>query len=428
MESNFLLTEKQAEFIRKANHRWNVACGAVRSGKSYLQISYLIPSRLLERKERRGLRVFLGATRANIERNILQPLRDLYGNSAATEINSKNYANVFGVKTYCIGADNVRQVSKLRGSEIAYCAIDEATDINEEVFAMLKSRLSLPYSCCDITTNPSSPNHYFKKFLDSVDDGVDIYLQNYTIYDNPFLPTEYVKALEAEYAGSVWFDRYIRGMWTLAEGLIFANFSQALHSKDFEGGADEYVISLDYGTSNPFAALLWEKHGGIWYAQNELYYSGRDTGKQKTDGEYLKMLEEFAGEVIKRLEVKSEQQKKMGVLIPYGLEIPVIVDPSAASFIAELRTSKWFSVIPANNAVVDGIRETNTAIQNDLIKVHTRCEKWKEEAQSYVWDTDAEEDRPVKEHDHLMDSMRYFVKTKRVVSALNSYKSILERR
>ena len=124
MQSTFELTQKQAEFIRNAHHRWNVACGAVRSGKSYVQISYLIPSRLLERQELRGLKVFLGATRANIERNILQPLRDLYGDSAATEINSRNFAKVLGVKVYCIGADNVRQVAKLRGSEIAYCAVD----------------------------------------------------------------------------------------------------------------------------------------------------------------------------------------------------------------------------------------------------------------------------------------------------------------
>lgn len=224
MQTTFELTKKQAEYIRNANHRWNVSCGAVRSGKSYLQISYLIPSRLMERKDKRGLIVFLGATRANIERNILQPLRDLYGESAATEINSRNYAKVLGVKVYCVGADKVSQVAKIRGSEISYCAVDEATDVNEEVFEMLKSRLSLPWSCCDITTNPTRPAHWFKKFLDSRDQGVDIYLQEYTIYDNPFLPLEYVHNLEAEYRGTVWFDRFILGRWVAAEGVIYRQF------------------------------------------------------------------------------------------------------------------------------------------------------------------------------------------------------------
>ena len=418
MQSSFELTPKQAEYIKNAHHRWNVASGAVRSGKSYLQVSYTILSRLEERRGKRGLRVFLGATRANIERNILQPMRDIYGNGIASEINSKNYARVFGEKVYCIGADNVRQVAKIRGSEIAYCAVDEGTDINKEVFEMLKSRLSLPWSCCDITTNPSSPNHWFKEFLDSQNNGVDIYLQEYTIYDNPFLPEEYVRALEAEYAGSVWFDRYILGKWTLAEGLIFANFREALEGTP-ETRAQENVVSLDYGTSNPFAALLWGRRGNTWYAEKELYYSGRDTGVQKTDQEYLRMLEDFVRPI---MEGREEEFKK--TFIPYD-RMRVIVDPSAASFIALLRQSKWFRPWDANNDVLNGIRETSSAIQLGLIKVDPKCKNWIQEAQSYIWDDRAEEDRPVKEHDHLMDAMRYFVKTMRLIRPnMDNYRSI----
>lgn len=424
MQESFQLTPKQAEYIRNAHHRWNVACGAVRSGKSYLQISYLIPSRLLERKEKRGLIVFLGATRANIERNILQPLRDLYGESAATDINSRNYAKVFGTKVYCVGADKVSQVSKLRGSEISYCAVDEATDINEEVFEMLKSRLSLPWSCCDITTNPGRPTHWFKRFLDSREQGVDIYLQEYTIYDNPFLPLEYVHNLEAEYRGTVWYDRYILGLWTLAEGLIYPHFSKALEDT-FLGLAEEYVISLDYGTSNPFAALLWAKKGSTWHVVNEYYYSGRTEGIQKTDGEYLEELERFAASAI-AAQQRVQCRSVFGVLCEPE-RVSVIVDPSAASFIALLRQSKTLRPRSANNDVLNGIRNTSSAIQNGLIKVSRTCANWLEEAQSYVWDPDCEEDRPVKENDHLMDAMRYFVNTMRIVRPVDNYRSPLER-
>lgn len=426
MQTSFELTSKQAEYIRNANHRWNVACGAVRSGKSYCQISYCIPSRIIERKSKRGLKVILGATRANIERNILQPMRDIYGDSVATGINSNNYCKILGEKVYCIGADNVRQVAKIRGSEIAYCAIDEAIDINPEVFEMLKSRLSLPWSCCDITTNPSSPNHWFKGFLDSAENGVDIYCQDYTIYDNPFLPEEYVRNLEAEYAGSVWYDRYILGLWTLAEGLIYPNYFEAQYSENFVGQADEYCISLDYGTSNPFAALLWEKRDKIWYATNELYYSGRDTGVQKTDDEYLRMLEKFI-EPIK--EYRVYYGKDMWGNFEDQIErIPVIIDPSAASFIALLKKSKWFKPRLADNDVVNGIRNTSTAMQRGLIKVHERCKDWEHEAQSYVWDSDSLEDRPVKEYDHLMDAMRYFVNTMKISVIKREYNSMLENR
>lgn len=425
MQTNFELTTKQAEYIRNAHHRWNVACGAVRSGKSHCQVSYCIPSRLIERRNMRGLRVILGATRANIERNVLQPMRDIYGDSVASSINSQNTAKILGEKVYCIGADNVRQVAKIRGSEIAYCAIDEATDINQEVFEMLKSRLSLPWSCCDATTNPASPNHWFKEFLDSAERGVDIYCQNYTIYDNPFLPKEYVSALEAEYAGTVWYDRYILGLWTLAEGLVFPNFADALYEEDFDTPADDYCISLDYGTSNPFAALRWELRNGVWYAPNELYYSGRSEGRQLTDEEYLHMLEEFVQPIV-------NDRKKFyysGLLVQEDMmeRIPVIVDPSAASFIALLRQSGILRPISANNNVLNGIRDTNSAIHKGLIKVHKRCKNWRKEAQSYVWDEYSTIDRPIKDNDHLMDSMRYFVETKRVTKQPEHYKSVFGR-
>lgn len=420
MQTSFELTPKQAEYIRNAHHRWNVASGAVRSGKSYCQISWCIPYRLMERRGKRGLRVILGATRDNIERNILQPMRDIFGDSIASSINSKNTAKILGEKVYCIGADNIRQVSKIRGSEIAYCAIDEAIDINEEVFEMLKSRLSLPWSCADITTNPAGPNHWFRGFLDSVDKGVDIYLQEYTIYDNPFLPKDYVEALEAEYAGSVWYDRYILGLWALAEGLIYANYKDALYTQDFSEPAEKYMISLDYGTSNPFAGLLWEKRGNVWYASKEIYYSGRDTGVQKTDDEYLRMLEEFAGDVI---EYNKTHPKTDAWGSAFADKIPVIIDPSAASFIALLRKSPNFKPMSANNEVVNGIRNTSTAIKRGAIKVHTRCKNWQKEAQGYIWDKTANEDKPVKDLDHLMDCMRYFVNTMGLARIRTEYKS-----
>lgn len=405
MQTEFQLTEKQAEYIRNANHRWNVACGAVRSGKSYCQVSYCIPNRLMERKGLRGLRVILGATRANIERNILQPMRDIYGDGIATSINSQNFAKILGEKVYCIGADNVRQVAKIRGSEIAYCAIDEATDIHEEVFEMLKSRLSLPWSCCDATTNPTYPTHYFKEFLDSAGDGVDIYCQNYTIYDNPFLPPDYVHALETEYAGTVWYDRYILGLWTLAEGLIYPNYVNVLGEVPNRDPVRR-ILSIDYGTQNAFSAGLWGDYVTEWWREREYYYSGRDSGVQKTDEEYAEDIDRFTE----------------GIGNSYN-KLKVIIDPSAASFIALLRKRGKYQVIPADNSVMDGIRETATAMQTGKFRVSNSCKNWIREVQGYVWDDCQYEDRPLKINDHAMDETRYFIKTLGISKARTVYKS-----
>lgn len=401
MYEKFELTKKQAEFIRNANHRWNVACGAVRSGKSYLQIIYLAPKRILERSERKGIKLILGATRDNIERNVLEPMRNVYGESMVGEINNKNIARLFGCKVYCIGADNVRQVTKIRGSEVAYCLIDEATDMNEKVFELLKSRLSLPYSCCDIATNPDTPNHWFKRFIDSEQNGVDIYTQYYTIYDNPFLPKNYVEALEAEYANSVWYDRYILGKWTRAEGLVYPMYNNTVATEDRL--YEEYCVSMDYGIQNPMVMLLWGRVGQIWYCVKEYYHSGREEGKQKTDEEYYAELDKLCED----LEVRK-----------------VYIDPSATSFIALIRRKGRFKAIKAKNVVIEGIQHTASMLSNKRIFINDCCKRTIDEFATYSWDTSKEQDTVIKENDHAMDAIRYFVQTSKVYQNKRVYNSV----
>lgn len=412
MSSIIEITPKQAEYIVNAHHRWNFAVGAVRSGKSHMAVQYIIPQGLRERHGKKGINLILGASKENIERNVLEPMRQIWGASMVSEINSRNWASIFGEKVYCIGAEKMNQVSKIRGSEIKFCYVDEIVDINKEVFEMLKSRLSLPYSICHAAANPSYPTHFVKEFIDSAENGVDIYSQEYTIYDNPFLPIEYVRSLEAEYAGTVYFLRYILGKWARAEGLIFPMFLEALAEVP-NGEAEDLALSVDYGTQNPFAAIAWKKKGGIWYAEREYYHSGRKTGRQKTDDEYATDLEDFMAEEIEDYRTRLEASRREPN-VPMPSKIQLIVDPSAASFIALMKKKDWCKVVKANNDVEDGIRETASAMKRGLIKISCCMSEWRREVEGYVWDERVEEDKPVKENDHLMDATRYFVKTKKI--------------
>ena len=159
---------------------------------------------------------------------------------------------------------------------------------------------------------------------------------------------------------------------------------------------------MDYGTQNAFAALLWEKHKDVWYATREYYYSGRDTGAQKTDAQYKADLDAWIRDVAP------------------GATIRTIIDPSAASFIAVLRQSKdRYKVQPADNAVLDGIRETATAMQTGLVKFSPKLKHWRMEVEGYTWDETSSEDRPVKVNDHAQDAARYFVKTMKVIRRHN---------
>ena len=377
------LSEKQKEYIRESHHRWNIKHGATRSGKTYLDY-YLIPLRITERRGLEGLNVILGNTKGTLQRNVIQPMQNIYGSVAISNIKQDNTCQIFGETVFCLGADKENSTDRLRGSSIKYCYGDEIATWRQGSFEMLKSRLDKEYSLFEGTTNPREPSHWLKQFLDS---DADIFAQHYTIDDNPFLPDSVKQAMKYEYTG-VFYDRYILGLWTLAEGLIYPHFKDAIDEPP-EEEPEKICVSIDYGTQNPFAGLYWELHKGVWYASREYYYSGRDTNQQKTDTEYLEDLEQW-------LESDIEKTKLN------GSKIRVIVDPSAASFIALLRKTSWAKVIPADNDVLNGVRETATAMKIGKIKFSDYLKNWKKEVEGYCWDEKSGEDRPMKVNDHCL--------------------------
>lgn len=404
------LSPMQRQYRDNANRRWNIKTGATRSGKTWLDIAYVIPSRILAVKGKPGLTVLLGNTKGTLQRNVIEPMQEIFGVNRVSSIRSDNTAIIFGEKAYCLGADNKKHVDRIRGSSIKYCYGDEIVTWNEEVFDMLKSRMDKEYSMFDGTCNPANPNHWFKKFLDS---GADIYQQHYKLDDNPFLPTGFVAALKAEYAGTVYYPRYILGEWAQAEGLIYPMHPTATE-KPFvpDGGWRDVAIGIDYGTQNAFAALLFgqDKDGG-WHLFAEYRYSGRDTGYPKTDDDYVRAVEDF---VSKNL----NPDKRRG--------LTVYVDPSAASFIAAiLRSAYRFRVIKADNDVLDGIRDTAVCFQRGVLRIFDTCRETLKEIEGYVWDSKSEGgDKPIKVDDHMMDAMRYFVRTKQLAKPARTYQSI----
>ena len=379
------LTHKQREFWQNANHRWNIKEGATRSGKTYLDY-FLIPKRI-RACQGSGLIVLLGNTRGTLNRNILEPMRSIWGEELVGNIGIDNTVMLFGKKCHALGADKVTQVSKLQGAGIEYCYGDEVTTWHEDVFSMLKSRLDKPNSIFDGTCNPDSPNHWLLKFLES---DADVFRQHYTIYDNPNLSEEFVRNLEREYRGTVYFDRFILGKWALAEGLIYPMFSREKHITDSIPKAGSYFVSVDYGTLNPCSMGLWcvSEREAVRIA--EFYHDGREKQKLMTDEEYYLELEKLTE----------------GRFIEY-----VVIDPSAASFIETVRRHGRFSVKKARNDVLDGIRYTAGLISADKIKIHSSCTNTIREFGAYCWDTEQTEDKPIKQNDHAMDDLRYFCYT-----------------
>ncbi|MFV0529491.1 MAG: terminase large subunit domain-containing protein [Lachnospiraceae bacterium] len=218
------LSLKQKSYIANANHRWNLKEGAVRSGKSYVDVTAVIPMRIRDRIGKEGIVIIMGVSRDTIERNVLLPMREKYGPAVVGVINSRNIAKVCGEDVYCLGAEKVSQVAKVQGASAKYIYGDEVAKWNPDVFTMIKSRLDKPYSCFDGSFNPEHPGHWLKTFIDS---DIDKYVQSYTIFDNPFLDPDFVENLCKEYAGTIYYDRYIKGLWKRAEGAIYRRFADA---------------------------------------------------------------------------------------------------------------------------------------------------------------------------------------------------------
>lgn len=255
--------------------------------------------------------------------------------------------------------------------------------------------------------NPCSPAHkIYEEYIDKYLDTYDGYLyEHFTINDNLSIPEERREEIKRQYVeGSVWYRRDILGERCIAEGLIYPMWEDALLSADFRdlrGEYTEYALSIDYGTQNAFSAGLWGKYDGVWYRFDEYYYSGRNTGVQKTDSEYADALDAFTEQIAD----KFNEHKKL----------KTIIDPSAASFIALLKKRGRYKVVKADNDVSDGIRETATAMKTGKIKVYSCCKAWRKEMSAYSWQNDEKDDKPVKVNDHAADDTRYFVKTMRIV-------------
>lgn len=381
------ISKMQREYLDNANKRWCFKTGATRSGKTYIDTLCVIPKRIRARIGKPGLALILGVTKSTIERNILEPMRDIWGNDLVGGISSSNICYLFGEKVYCLGAEKVSQVSKLRGSSIKYVYGDEVADWNEEVFEMLKSRLDKPYSCFDGALNPQGPNHWLKEFLDSED--LDIYCQKYTLFDNPFLDKGFVDSLCKEYAGSVYYKRYILGEWALAEGLVYPMFSREKHvvkgEIEFHRNS-QYFVSIDYGTVNPFAIGVFEFDGRKSTMIKEFHHRGGTENRVDNEKYYKQMCDAIGN-----------------LPIQY-----ILVDPSAAGFIETIKKYAKYIVKGADNDVLNGIQEVTKYLNMGLLKIHESCVETLKEFEGYAWD-DKHDDEVIKENDHHMDLIRYYI-------------------
>lgn len=390
--------------------------GAVRSGKtSIMMVAFVDWAMRNFSGQRFGV---CAKTVGSAKQNIIVPYMSMcyaqshynikwHGSDKILEVSRGPVTNLFEV----FGGKDESSFTLIQGRTLAGVLLDEVVLMPQSFVHQAISRCSVNGAKLWFSCNPGAPTHWF--YLDWIKRHKErnaLYL-HFEMRDNPSLSEKTLQNFENNFTG-VFYERYVLGKWVLAEGLIYPNYQKCV-IKPFETEWSDYIISIDYGTQNAFSCGLWALCKGVWYRIKEYYYSGRDTGVQKTDTEYAEDLDEFLSDVW-----QTRQR------------IKVFIDPSAASFIALLRKQYkngrvCYNINPADNGVMDGIRDVATAIQTEKIKVFNTCENTINEFGGYVWDDKAGEDKPVKVNDHAMDDMRYFVRSMRLVMPKTPYKSIL---
>ena len=296
----FPLSPKQKEFWNEPFHRYNIKYGATRAGKTYLDY-FMIPKRMLERKDADGLFVFLGNSKGTLQRNVIEPMIKIYGAANVSSIRSDNTCVIFGMKVHCLGADNIARVDKLRGSSIKYAYGDEIVTWSEPVFEMLKSRLDKPYSCMDATCNPADPEHWVKKFIDS---DADVFSQQYTLDDNPFLDDAVRENMKREHKG-VFYQRYILGEWCVAEGLVFNYFEpdKGKWVQLFEPAPYRKItIGLDFGETGSLTAMCATGIIGNYESMDVLLEGTRPRSDRLDTEQIAQACADFCGDVYKRFQ------------------------------------------------------------------------------------------------------------------------------
>lgn len=366
--------------------------GAVRSGKTSIMMVAFVDWAMRDfTGQRFGV---CGKTVDSAIKNIIIPYtsmrhtRDHYRfrwkrGDKVLEVYKGNRVNFFEV----FGGKDESSYALIQGRTLAGVLLDEVTLMPRSFVEQALTRCSVDGARLWFNCNPVSPGHWFyREWIEQASARNALYL-HFTMEDNPGLSDKTISDYKTRFSG-VFYERYILGRWVAAEGLIYPMYANTVAT--VPRSYERYYISMDYGIMNPTAMILWGLCEGVWYAISEYYHSGRDTHEQLTDDQYHDALEELAG----------------------GRPITrVIIDPAAASFITLAEQRHKFRVMDADNSVIEGIQHVAQCLTEGTIKINDCCSNTIREFGLYRWDDRALEDKPVKEDDHAMDAVRYFVQT-----------------
>ena len=365
--------------------------GAVRSGKTLsMSLGFVLWASC---SFDGGAFAICGKTVTSLRRNVITPLLPMlrdYGFTCIEKV-SRNYIDLTFLghtnRFYLFGGRDEGSAALIQGMTLSGVFLDEAALMPRSFVEQALARCSVSGSKMWFNCNPDNPAHWFyTEWIKKAEEKHALYI-HFTMDDNPSLSDALKQRYQRLYSGA-FYDRFVLGKWTASQGVVYPMFSEKKHVYSGDVECERFVISCDYGTVNPSSFGLWGLSGGVWYRLSEYYYASKREGVSRTDEEHYTALERLAG----------------------GREISrVIVDPSAASFIECIRRHGRFRVVKADNDVITGIRNVSSALSENRLRFHESCRDIIREFHLYSWNEKTGTDAPIKENDHAMDDMRYFV-------------------
>lgn len=383
------------------DRKLNILVGSVRSGKTWALHPKILS---LCQYPVGGRRLLTGVSKASIKTNVLTDLFNLIGPKHYHYNSQSGELRLFDSDWLVYGAKDEGSERYLRGATIGAVVCDEMVLMPQSYFQMLLTRLSPTGARLYGTTNADNSEHWLKKdYLDNPELKDLLWWDTYTMDDNVTLDPEYVASQKKLYTG-VFYERMILGRWNLVQGAVYGGAWDASVLYDDVtkppslynlGRHCTHYIGVDYGTTNPMVLLSIIDDGTTLWVDKEYYFDSVKAMAQKTDSQYADELVKFLAEC------NCTQAPR------------IIIDPSAASFKAELNVRGGFFVTDACNDVLDGIRRTASALHQRKIRVHRiNCPNVAREHQNYAWDPAKAKqgvEEPIKKADHTCDALRYVV-------------------
>ena len=382
--------------------------GSVSAGKTIASLFALMIA--VRNAPRNGLVVIVGKTLQTVYQNIFTQLQDreMFGDLASQVIYTRGAttATILGREVMVMGAADAKAEGKIRGATCALIYVDEATILpSEEFWAMLITRLRVPGARMLATTNPGARNHWLRQNYMLRANEVELQTFSFRMRDNPSLTAEYIASMERTFTG-VFYQRFILGMWTNAEGAVFADWDPDLHVIPWHTLPEMHRligVGLDYGTTNPSSGVLLGL--GIdrrLYLVDEWRHDPKKTGVRLTDAQQSRSFIDW---------LARPHLPALSSLKPEW----IVADPAGASFRTQL-FNDGLTIQNATNDVVAGIQTMASLLTSGKLLVSDRCPGVINEMPGYVWDPKATKlgrDEPKKTDDHSVDAARYVIHSTR---------------